>query len=115
MATTAKYKVADGRRLSVYLNNKLELAKDVRLDKETGLPVDAAVKRADLEGGGLIVLTEAEAEALLADKTILPADDYDLFAKAKAAGLVPPDNTQAVLMMETLPDGSIAPRLPIVR
>ncbi len=109
-----KFKVADGRRLSLYLNDKGELAKGVRLDRETGMPVDVKVKRADLEGGGEVTLSDNDAEALLADKTILTSEDYDVLAKAKAAGLVT-DNTQAVLMMETLPDGSIAPRLPLVR
>ena len=115
MATTAKYKVADGRRLSLYLNDKLELVKDVQLNERTGVPLEAGVKRHDLEGGGVVMLSDDEAEALLSDKTIMSAADYDLFAKAKAAGILPPDNTQAVLMMETLPDGSIAPRLPLVR
>lgn len=114
MATTQKYKVADGRRLSAYLNAGRELAKNVKLDRETGLPIDAKVRRLDLEGGEEVNLSDAEAEALLADKTILTAKDYDVLKAAKDAGLVT-DNTTAVLMLPTEPDGSIGPRLPLVR
>lgn len=96
----AKYKVADGRKLSVYLTADGALAKNVRLDKETGAPVDSKVARQELEGGAEINLSDNDAEALLADKTILTAKDYDVLASAKAAGLVV-DTAQAKLMVES--------------
>lgn len=110
----AKYKVADGRKLTVYLTAAGELAKNVKLDKDTGTPVDSKVSRQELEGGAEINLSDNDAEALIADKTILTAKDYDVLAAAKAAGLVT-DNFTAKLMLPTSDDGSIAPRLPVLR
>ena len=95
----------------LFRSTKGELVKSVKLDKDTGAPVDPNVQRQELEGGAEINLSDADAEALLRDKTILTAKDYDVLKAAKDAGLVV-DATPAKLMLEAEVDlgrtGSIA-------